>query len=184
MVELQEVKQWLNKSMREISSMKEILAIVGKIMAIFGFAAVVWKMGAYFEKKNAKALSVEQVVNVIQQEFKDYKETSMAQYTTLKEKQDSLRDEFRIVVSNQSYFNNRYVIHLQNDAKWEEAIEFLRGLKPVIIAPPKVVPDTSITAITRHGYNKQGKSVPIQTITSYWVGGKKVKADTINHKID
>jgi len=164
--------------------MKEILAIVGKVMAIFGFAAVVWKMGAYFEKKNAKALSVEQVVSVIQDEFKDYKEETTVQYASLKRGQDSIKNDIKSVVSNQKYFNDKYIIHLQKDQKWEEAIEFLRGLKPVVVNPPKPLPDTSVVGMINYKYNSKGKSVPYQKITTYWVGGKKIKADTITLKID
>jgi len=164
--------------------MKEILAIVGKVMAIFGFAAVVWKMSAYFEKKNAKAVSVEEVVNVIQKEFKTYKESTSIQYNLLKKGQDSIKDEIKAVVSNQKYFNDKYIVHLQKDQKWEEAIEFLRGLKPVIINPPKPFPDTSVVGMINYRYNSKGKSVPYQKITTYWVGGKKIKADTITLKID
>ena len=106
---------------------KAALTYIGYFMAIFGFAAVVWKTAVYFDNKADKTTSLETKIETVIEKQND-QDTKIDSITVNLIK---INDKLDQVNDNQTHLQNSYVLRLKNDKTLtrDEFIQYMEGLE-------------------------------------------------------
>ena len=102
--------------------MKEILITVGKIMAILGFAALIWRSARSFEKLDSKVTTLDGKVEVVIAGNNEIMNEQVGQSIRM----DALISNQGILEFNQEVLKTSYTKHLAKDRRYEELIDYLK----------------------------------------------------------
>ena len=102
--------------------MKEVLKYIGYIMAIAGFAVLIWRSGRSFEKLDNKVDRLDIKIEQVIQASKEIKDEQVAQEIQL----SAVISNQGILEMNQEALKKSYTQHLAKDQRYEELIEYLK----------------------------------------------------------
>ena len=102
--------------------MKEILKYIGYIMAIAGFAVLIWRSGRSFEKLDNKIDEVNVKVEAVIAGNNEIMEKQIRQSIRM----DALISNQGILEFNQEALKTSYTQHLSKDRRYEELINYLK----------------------------------------------------------
>lgn len=102
--------------------MKEILKYVGYIMTVAGFAVLVWRSSASFEKLNNKVSAVDAKVELVLDNNKEIKREQAIQAIRI----SAVISNQAVLENNQEALKASYSNHLTKDKRYEELIQYLK----------------------------------------------------------
>jgi len=102
--------------------MKEILKYIGYIMAIAGFAVLIWRSGRSFEKLDNKIDEVNVKVEAVIAGNNEIMEKQIRQSIRM----DALISNQGILEMNQETLKTSYMSHLSKDKRYEELVQYLK----------------------------------------------------------
>ena len=102
--------------------MKQILLTIGKVMAILGFAALIWRSARSFEKLDSKVTALDGKVEVVIAGNNEIMNEQVGQSIRM----DALISNQGILEFNQEALKTSYTQHLAKDRRYEELISYLK----------------------------------------------------------
>jgi hypothetical protein len=102
--------------------MKEILKYIGYVMSIAGFAVLIWRSSASFEKLNNKVNDVDAKMEVVLNSNKEIRKEQALQSIRI----DAVISNQGMLEHNQEILKTSYSNHLAKDKRYEELIQYLK----------------------------------------------------------
>ena len=102
--------------------MKEILKYIGFVMSIAGFAILIWRSSASFEKLNNKVSDVDSKMEIVIDNNKEIKKEQTVQAIRI----SAIISNQGILEHNQEALKASYSNHLAKDRRYEELIQYLK----------------------------------------------------------